>query len=139
MVMAQLHRGGGGDKRGGSGGKRCIAMKRSRSWTAREGAPTPFGGCWRFARSPISRLRGLAGRQPDNTVLVFPRCRDVHTLTMGYPLDVLFVDDEGRVIEVYRSVPPKSRLHCPRASAVVERFARFEPWFNVGDRLMIDA
>ena len=112
-------------------------MRRSRSWTAREGAPTPFGGRWRIARSPVARLRGLAGRPPDDTVLVFPRCRDVHTLTMRYELDVLFVDGENRVVEVYRGVPPKSRLHCPRAMAVVERFARLEPWFKVGDRLAI--
>lgn len=114
-------------------------MRRPRSWTARDGMPTPFGGRWRFARSPLSRLRGLAGRKPDDTVMVFPRCRDVHTLTMRYRVDVLFLNREHRVIEVYRSVPPKSRLRCPQAMAVVERFARFEPWFNVGDVLRVGA
>ena len=56
----------------------------------------------------------------------FPRCRDVHTLTMRHPLDVAFLDRRGRVIAVHRLVLPGARLRCGRAWAVVERFARPE-------------
>lgn len=58
------------------------------------------------ASSPLLRLRGLAGRRPDSTVMVFPRCRDVHTLTMRHPLDVAFLDRRGRVVAVHRLVLP---------------------------------
>lgn len=83
----------------------------------------PFEGRWVVASSPLLRLRGLAGRRPDSTVMVFPRCRDVHTLTMRHPLDVAFLDRRGRVVAVHRLVLPGARLRCGRAWAVVERFA----------------
>ena len=59
--------------------------------------------------------------------MVFPRCRDVHTLTMRHPLDVAFLDRRGRVVAVHRLVLPGARLRCGRAWAVVERFARPAP------------
>ena len=86
-----------------------------------------------MAYGPLERLRGLAGRPESNVVLAFPRCRDVHTFTLRRCIDVLFVDELGRVIEVHRRVRPRSRLRCDRAKAVVERFARSGPWFQVGD------
>lgn len=79
------------------------------------------------------RLRGLAGRRPDHTVMAFPRCRDVHTLTMRHPLDIAFVDRRGAVVEVHRLVLPGARLRNDRAFGVVERFARSGPWFMRGD------
>lgn len=88
------------------------------------------------ARSPLRRLRGLAGRRPDGTVLLLPHCSDVHTLTMKHPLDVAFLDKKGRVIEVRRLVLPGLRLRNARASAVVERFAAPGPWLMVGDSVV---
>lgn len=99
----------------------------------RDGEGAPFDGVWVVAARPLMRLRGLAGRAPDRTVMAFPRCRDVHTLTMRHPLDVAFVDRRGRVMEVRRLVMPGARLRNNRASAVVERFARPGPWFARGD------
>lgn len=86
-------------------------------------------------RTPWGRLRGLAGRSPDETVAYFPRCRDVHTMTMGVPLDILFADARGRVLEVHRGVRPRARLRNERSHGVVERFARPGPWFQCGDYL----
>lgn len=105
----------------------------ARLCTVRDGDRAPFEGRWVVASSPLLRLRGLAGRRPDSTVMVFPRCRDVHTLTMRHPLDVAFLDRRGRVIAVHRLVLPGARLRCGRAWAVVERFARPGPWFVRGD------
>lgn len=79
------------------------------------------------------RLRGLAGRAPDGTTLVLPRCRDVHTLTMRHALDIAFLDKSGIVLEVHRMVSPGARLRRPRAATVVERFAGPGPWLMRGD------
>lgn len=114
--------------------KDAAPMPFGRVCTVRDGAQAPFGGVWVVADSPLLRLRGLAGRRPDRTVMVFPRCRDVHTLTMRHPLDIAFLDGEGRVTEVHRLVLPGARLRCSRAAAVIERFARPGPWFVLGDR-----
>lgn len=105
----------------------------ARLCTVRDGDRAPFEGWWVVASSPLLRLRGLAGRRPDRTVMVFPRCRDVHTLTMRHPLDVAFLDRRGQVVEVHRLVLPGVRLRSSRAWAVVERFARPGPWFVRGD------
>ena len=129
MARTQLHMGGRRAMRGPS--SKCADGMRgdaktafARLCTVRDGDRAPFEGRWVVASSPLLRLRGLAGRRPDSTVMGFPRCRDVHTLTMRHPLDVAFLDRRGRVIAVHRLVLPGARLRCGRAWAVVERFAR---------------
>lgn len=124
MAVARLHRDRGRGRRRCAGDCRVV-----------EGAPTPFGGTWSVVRTPWGRLRGLAGRPPDETVAYFPHCRDVHTMTMDVPLDILFADARGRVLEVHRGVRPRTRLRNGRSHGVVERFARPGPWFQRGDYL----
>jgi uncharacterized membrane protein (UPF0127 family) len=79
------------------------------------------------ARVPIattrpSRLLGLAllRRRRAGLGLLIPRCRSVHTFGMGFRLDVLFLDAEGRVIELRRAVPPGRFVRCAGAVAVLE-------------------
>lgn len=103
-----------------------------------DGGPAPFGGTWVMATGMLTRLRGLARRPPDRTVLVLPRCRDVHTMTMRHPIDVAFVGAQGMVLEVHRLVLPGVRLRHSRAVAVVERFAQSGPWFMRGDVIEVD-
>lgn len=91
-----------------------------------------------MATGALTRLRGLARRSPDRTVLVLPRCRDVHTMTMRHPIDVAFVGAQGMVLEVHRLVLPGVRLRHGRAVAVVERFAQSGPWFMRGDVIEVD-
>jgi uncharacterized membrane protein (UPF0127 family) len=69
-----------------------------------------------------SRLLGLAllSRVRAGAGLLMPRCRSVHTFGMRFQIDVLFLDDEGRVIDLRRSVPPRRLLRCPDAMAVLE-------------------
>jgi len=58
-----------------------------------------------------TRLRGLLGRpEPDEGegLMIVP-CRGVHMFGMSYPLDVLLLDDEGEVLEIYESLEPWSR------------------------------
>jgi uncharacterized membrane protein (UPF0127 family) len=74
------------------------------------------------ARGLRSRSLGLAllGRDRAGAGLLIPRCRSVHTFGMRFPIDVLFLDDEGRVIDLRRSAPPRRVLSCPGAVAVLE-------------------
>ena len=102
-----------------------------------DGGAAPFGGTWIVASSMLARLGGLARRAPDHTVMVFPRCNDVHTFTMKHALDIAFADKDGRIIAVHRAVPPRTRLRYGRAATVVERFSREGPWFERGDVLAL--
>jgi uncharacterized protein len=69
-----------------------------------------------------SRLLGLAllSRDRAGAGLLMPRCRSVHTFGMWFPIDLLFLDSAGRVIELRRSVPRCRVLRCPGATAVLE-------------------
>ncbi len=69
-----------------------------------------------------SRLLGLAllGRGAAGPGLLIPRCSSVHTFGMRFAIDVLFLDAEGRVIDLRRSVPPWRVIRCPGAMAVLE-------------------
>jgi uncharacterized membrane protein (UPF0127 family) len=75
----------------------------------------------RVARSPWSRLVGLAFRRPrPGTALLLPSCRSVHTFGMRYALDLVWLDRGGRVLAVDEGVGPW-RVRVRRdAAAVVE-------------------
>jgi uncharacterized protein len=74
------------------------------------------------AATPLSRLIGLAllPRHRAGVGLLIPRCRSAHTFGMRFTLDVLFLDEVGRVIELRRGVSPGRVVRCPRAMAVLE-------------------
>ncbi len=62
----------------------------------------------------------LLSREQAGAGLLIPGCRSVHTIGMRFPLDLLFLDGEGLVIEFYRDVPPGRIFRCRRAEAVLE-------------------
>jgi uncharacterized protein len=74
------------------------------------------------ATTRVSRLLGLTllRRERAGGGLLIPRCSSVHTFGMRFPLDLLFLDEEGHVIELRREVPPRRLVRCPGAMAVLE-------------------
>ena len=82
-----------------------------------------FGGLPRReilgARVPVaitrrSRLLGLSllDREEAGPGLLIPRCRSVHTFGMRFDLDLLFLDAEGRVVDLRRAVSPWRFVRC---------------------------
>lgn len=69
-----------------------------------------------------TRLRGLAWcrRHEAGPGLLIPRCSSVHTFGMRFPLDLYFLDREGRVLSIRRRVPPRRVLWQRGAAAVLE-------------------
>ncbi len=57
---------------------------------------------------------------PPTLALHIPRCRSVHTVTMRFALDLIWLDRDGRVVRVDRGVPPGRMRSCLRARSVVE-------------------
>ena len=75
-----------------------------------------------LARTFRMRLQGMIGRSPKlSKVMAFPRCRSVHTWFMAYPLDIVFIDKEGRILEVNYGVRPYRAVSCRGAWGVLER------------------
>lgn len=64
---------------------------------------------WRADR-PWSRMRGLLGRarlaDGARQALWLVPCGSVHTAGMGYPLDIVFLDRGGRVLDCCEGVRP---------------------------------
>jgi len=60
------------------------------------------------ADSYLARLRGLIGHEPlsEDAALWIRPCQQVHTHFMGYPLHVVFVDAEQRVLRVVEHMRP---------------------------------
>lgn len=69
-----------------------------------------------------TRLLGLSWRDraQAGAGLLIPRCSSVHTFGMRFPLDIYFLDAEGRVISVRRRVPPRRVLWQRGAAAILE-------------------
>ena len=86
------------------------------------GRAEPLGFEVPVATTWLSRLLGVAFllRHRAGAGLLIPRCRSVHTFGMRFPLDVLFLDGEGRVIELRRGVPPGRVIRSASAMAVLE-------------------
>lgn len=62
-----------------------------------------------YARDPLTRLTGMICRRfvcGKFDALIFERCSSVHTCFMRYPLDLVFIDREKRVVSVHRRVRP---------------------------------
>jgi hypothetical protein len=87
-----------------------------------------------------SRKRGLLGRTSlDDIALVIAPCNAVHTFFMRFPIDILFVDRQGRVLRVAREVRPWRIAAAWRAFAVVELAATAAGRIDVGHRIGLRA
>jgi uncharacterized protein len=87
--------------------------------TRTDGAPVCRA---RVARSFAARLRGLLGRRglPQGEGLLFPRTRSVHTHFMRFPIDVVFLDEDSRVVSVAPGLPPWRVASAKAASSALE-------------------
>ena len=79
----------------------------------------------RVARTHWTRLRGLIGTdqtsfQGGQALWIVP-CRGVHTLAMNYPLDLIYLDRSGYVVDLQAEVRPWrfAPVHL-RAASVLE-------------------
>jgi len=74
------------------------------------------------ARSRAARMKGLAqlDAMPETAALHIPKCWSVHTFTMRFPLDLIWLDKAGNPVRVDRAVPPRRLKACVRARSVVE-------------------
>jgi uncharacterized membrane protein (UPF0127 family) len=80
-------------------------------------------GCVVFTTRTFSqRRRGLGklDELPSGHGLHILKCRSVHTVGMRFPLDLIWLDRDGQVVEVTRDVKPRRSAACLRARTVVE-------------------
>lgn len=84
---------------------------------------TPAGVLWvRVADSFLTRGLGLLVGEPLQVTegLLIAPCSSIHTIGMRYPIDVVFVDRQARVLRVCSNVKFGRLRFAPRARAVLE-------------------
>ena len=107
-----------------------------------ERSRAPVAQCAQIARSWRQRMVGLLAHDalPSDEALIFPGCNSIHTFGMRFPIDVIFVNREWRVVAVREGLLP-GRLVLPvrRAWGVVEAACGTLKRVNlrVGDRLVV--
>jgi uncharacterized membrane protein (UPF0127 family) len=69
----------------------------------------------------FQRTRGLLGQTEikENEGLYIPACRSIHTFFMSFPIDVLFIDNDNRVIRMIPSLMPFRIAFGPKKTAGV--------------------
>ncbi|MDQ3066639.1 MAG: DUF192 domain-containing protein [Actinomycetota bacterium] len=74
------------------------------------------------AARPLPRMRGLLGRPslPAGEGLLLRPAGSVHTFFMRFPIDVVFLDREYRVVGIEAAVPPWRTAGRRGTKAVVE-------------------
>ncbi len=74
------------------------------------------------ARNPLMRMRGLLGRRglERGEGLLLQPAGSIHTFFMRFPIDVVFLDGDRRVMRVVPSVRPWRTAAVRKARAVLE-------------------
>lgn len=76
----------------------------------------------RFANTVLKRMVGLLNRRAlsQGEGLLLDRCYGIHTFGMRFPIDVLFLDKELRVIKTVPALPPFRTCVVKQALYVLE-------------------
>jgi uncharacterized membrane protein (UPF0127 family) len=87
-------------------------------------------------------MRGLLGRKnlkAGEGLLLWP-CSSIHCFGMHFPIDVIFLDRQTRVISLRENLTPGSRASYRQARCVLELRAGEvkKHHINIGDQLMIN-
>jgi len=74
------------------------------------------------AATPLTRMRGLLGRSslPSGQGILLRPAASVHTFFMRFPIDVVFLDGELRVVEIAADLRPWRAAGKRGARAVLE-------------------
>jgi uncharacterized membrane protein (UPF0127 family) len=88
----------------------------------------------------LPRMKGLLGRRtlaPGEGLLIRP-APSIHTFFMRFPIDVVFLGADGRVLKVAHNVKPWRARSCRGARAVLELAASDAKarGISAGDRLV---
>ena len=76
----------------------------------------------RFANSVFKRMIGLLNRKAlaQGEGLLLDRCYGIHTIGMRFPIDVVFLDKELRVMRAVPAIPPFRTCVVKHAIYVLE-------------------
>ncbi|MDD2746266.1 MAG: DUF192 domain-containing protein [Acidithiobacillus ferrooxidans] len=76
----------------------------------------------RMAASFLDRLQGLLGKAglSDQQGLLLTACGSIHTAGMGFPIDIIFLDADLKVLACHSRVRPWQLKSCRGARMTLE-------------------
>ena len=94
-----------------------------------------------LADTRATRRRGLLGRQSmaAASALIIRPCFAIHTVSMAFAIDVVFVNRDGVVVKVARNLAPWRMAAAWTAHTAIELGAGGAADVEVGDRLYLAA
>ena len=96
-----------------------------------------------LANRPVQRMRGLLGRRslPAGEGLLLQPAASVHTTFMRFPIDVVFLDGDLRVVKLVERMPPWRAASSRQARATLELAAgeATARGIQIGDQLRLVA
>ena len=95
------------------------------------------------AATPLSRAQGLLGKRElaEGEGLLITPCRGVHTFLMRFPIDVVFLDQENRIIHTVENLRPNRMTRLLLRSAKVMELPPgtvFKSGSTVGNRIIFE-
>ena len=56
----------------------------------------------------FQRLKGLIGKKDlkKDEALFIPKCPSIHTFFMSFPIDVIFMDEDFKIVSMFEELPP---------------------------------
>lgn len=85
-------------------------------------------------RNVISQNRGLMFRKKQNLLMIFPQERKIklHNFFVFYPIDLLVIDKEKKIVDIKRSFKPFAFWNSPKRAQYVLELG-FPSLYEVGD------
>jgi uncharacterized membrane protein (UPF0127 family) len=76
---------------------------------------TVMGEAIEVAMTAVQRVKGLLGRDclADGQGLLFRGCSSLHTFFLQFPVDIVFLDKQGKVLKSARDVKPFKVVMAP--------------------------
>ena len=70
----------------------------------------------------FKRLRGLMFRKtmPSDEALIFYHTPSIHTFFMCFDIDIIFLDDNKRIMKIYKNLKPNKAIYCPNSYCAIE-------------------
>jgi len=97
----------------------------------------------RIAKGFFARALGLMFRKSMNPdeALIFYRATSIHTFFMRFPLDVVFVDKNMKIIKICSNLKPSRVVFCPKAFMTIEFVSKLRTRYplEIGDNLELKA
>jgi uncharacterized protein len=93
-----------------------------------------------LAETYWTRFRGLMGRSslPTDEGMLFDRTGSIHMFFMRFPIDVVFCDEDLRVVKVVSGLKPWRTAAARRAKVTIELSQGAATGLAPGDELTLD-